>query len=38
MLNFLCFFVLFNAVEARHKINVAPYGENFYYLIYQDKV
>ena len=30
MLNFLCFFVLFNAVKT--------YGENFYYLTYQDKI
>ena len=37
MLNFLCSFVLFNEVET-HKINIAPYGEIFYYLTYQDKI
>ena len=35
MLNFLCFFILFNAVKT-HKISFAWYGENFY-LTYQDK-
>ena len=29
MLIFLRFFVLFNAVKKRHKINIAPYGEIF---------
>ena len=32
MLNFLCFFVLFNAVKTDTK-----YGKMFYYLTYQDK-
>ena len=39
MLIFLCFFfVLFNAVKKEHKINIAPYGENLYYLTYWDKI
>ena len=38
MLNFLCFFVLFNAVKTDKKIDIAPYGEFFYYLTYQDKI
>ena len=38
MLNFLCYFVLFNAVKTDKKNNFAPYGENFYYLTYQDKI
>ena len=38
MLSFLCFFVLFNAIENRHKINITRYGETFYYLPYQGKI
>ena len=41
MLNFLCFFVLFNTVKKKKKhikFNITPYGEIFYYLIYQDKI
>ena len=38
MLNFLCFFVLLNIVKTDKKNNIAPYGENFYYLTYQDKI
>ena len=38
MLNFLCFFCIVYCSENRHKINIAPYGENFYYLTYQDKI
>ena len=38
MLNFLFFFVLFNAVETDKKINIAPYGNFFYYLTYQDEI
>ena len=38
MLNFLSFFVLFNAVKTDTKINFTPYGEIFYYLSYQDKI
>ena len=33
----LCFFVYVNAAN-RHKINIAPYEENVYYLTYQDKI
>ena len=29
MLNFLCVFVLFNAVKADKKINIAQYGDFF---------
>ena len=32
MLNFL------KCSENRHKINIAPYGETFYNLTYQDKI
>ena len=38
MLNFLCSFVLFNAMKTRHKLNIGPYEEIFYYLTYQDKI
>ena len=39
MLNFLCFFVLFNAVNTDTKFNIVPYyGEIFYYLTYQDEI
>ena len=38
MLNFLCFYVLLNAVKTDNYINIAPYGETFYYLIHQDKI
>ena len=37
MLNFLYFFVLFNAVKTDIKLT-PPYGEILYYLIYQDKI
>ena len=36
MLNFLCFFVLLNAMKTDKKF--APYGQFFYYLTYQDKI
>ena len=32
MLNFLRFFVLFNEVKNRHKINITLYGDNFFTL------
>ena len=40
MLIFFACFVLFNAVprKNRRKINIAPYGENSYYLTYPDKI
>ena len=38
MLNFLFFFVLFNTVKNRHKINITAYGDIIYYLIYQAKI
>ena len=38
MLNFLCFF-LFNAVKTDTALTLYHnYGENFYYLTYQDKI
>ena len=37
MLDFPCFFVLFNAVKTDTKFNIAPYGEKFY-LNTQDKI
>ena len=37
MLNFRCFFVLFDAVKT-DKINIAIYEEKFYYFTYQDKI
>ena len=38
MLNFLCFFCIVKCNENRHKINIAPYGENFiFYITYRDK-
>ena len=36
MLNFIRFFVLFNAVKTDTKLTL--YGENFYHLTYQDKI
>ena len=47
MLNFLCFFFFFfffffvvvvQCSENSQKITIAPYGENCYYLTYQDKI
>ena len=38
MLNFLCIFVLFNAMKTDQKNNIAPYGKISYYLIYKDKI
>ena len=38
MLNFLCFFVSFNAVKTDTKLTLHHMGKNFYYLTYQDKI
>ena len=37
MLNFLCFFVLFNAVKADSKLTLHM-GKSFYYSTYRDEI
>ena len=38
MLNFLCLFVLFNAVKTDAKLTLHQMGQTIYYLTYQDKI
>ena len=35
---FSLLFYIVKCSENRHKINIAPHGENVYYLTYQDKI
>ena len=38
MLNFLCFFVLFDEVKTDTKLTLHHMGKIFYYLTYEDKI
>ena len=38
MLNFFDFCIIVQCSENRHKINITPFGETFYYLTYQNKI